>query len=40
MKHIENMWPNKFQGKPRSVKLDLALNGVNPFSIKSSNYSL
>ena len=33
MKHIKNRWPDKFQDEPRSVRLGLALDGINPFSI-------
>jgi len=33
MKHIENMWHNKFQDEPRSLRLGLAIDGVNTHSI-------
>lgn len=34
------MWLAKFLIKPRSVRLGLEIDGVNPFSIQLSNYSL
>ena len=33
MKHIENMWPDKFQDELGSVRLGLAIDGINPHSI-------
>ena len=32
------MWPDKVQDEPKSVKLGLAIDGVNPYSIKLYNY--
>ena len=34
------MWPEKFRDEPRRVRLGLAIDGVNPHSIQSSNYSV
>ena len=39
MKYIEKKWPEKFKNDPRSVRLGLAIDGVNPFSNQTSNYS-
>jgi hypothetical protein len=36
--HIDATWP-KFATKPHNVQLALAIDGVNPFSEKSNNWS-
>ena len=38
MKHIENMWLEKIWDELRSLRLGLAIDCVNTYSIQSSNY--
>ena len=39
MKHIKEKWLEKFKDEPRSVRLGLTMDGVNPFSNQISTYS-
>ncbi|KAL3675367.1 hypothetical protein R1sor_025315 [Riccia sorocarpa] len=39
MDHIERLWP-EFARDPRNLRLGLASDGVSPYSIKSSTYSI
>lgn len=38
-KHIEDSWP-EFKREPRHLRLGLGMDGVNPFGLKSSSYSI
>ena len=38
-KHIEDEWPS-FKTEPRNLRLGLGMNGVNPFGLKSTAYSV
>jgi hypothetical protein len=38
-KHIEEKWPI-FVNDPRNIKMGIALDGVNPFSIQNTQYSV
>lgn len=40
MKHIEEKLPRKFKNKPYSIRFDLAIDEVCPFSLLSSNYPI
>jgi hypothetical protein len=33
MKHIENTWPEKFKDEVQSLRLNIAMDGVNPYSL-------
>ena len=37
-KHIEDRWP-EFKDEPRFLRLGLAMDGVNPFGVRSSSWS-
>ena len=37
-KHINSKWP-EFKNEPRHIKMGVALDGVNPFSMHSSKWS-
>ena len=39
MKHIEEKWSRKYKDEPKSVRLGLTMDGVNPFSNQTFNYS-
>ena len=38
MKHIEDTWPEKFKDKIQSLRLSIAMDGVNPYSLQNTNY--
>ena len=38
-KHIESTWP-EFEVEPRHLRLGLGMDGVNPFGLRSSTYSV
>ena len=38
MKHIEDTWPEKFKNEVRSLRLSIAMDGVNPYSLHNTNY--
>ena len=40
MKHIEDTWPDKFKDKVRNLQLSIYMNGVNPYSLQNTNYSI
>ena len=40
MKHIEEKWQRKFKDEPHSIRFGLAIDGVCPFSLLRSNYSV
>ena len=40
MKHIEDTWPEKFKDEVRSLRLSIAMDGVNPYSLQNTNYSV
>jgi hypothetical protein len=40
MKHIEDTWPNKFKDEVQSLRLSIAMDGVNPYSLQNTNYSV
>ena len=33
MKHIEDTWPEKFKDEVQSLRLSIAMDGVNPYSL-------
>lgn len=37
-KHIDRMWP-EFASEPRHIKFGVGLDGINPFSMRSSKWS-
>ena len=40
MKHIEDTWPEKFKNEVRILRLSIAMDGVNPYSLQNTNYSI
>jgi hypothetical protein len=38
MKNIENTWPEKFKDEVQSLRLSIAMDGVNPYSLQNTNY--
>ena len=40
MKHIEDTWPEKFKDEVRSLRLSIAMDGINPYSLQNTNYSI
>ena len=40
MKHIEDTWPEKFKDEVRILQLSIAMDGVNPYSLQNTNYSV
>jgi hypothetical protein len=38
MKHIEDKWPNKFKDEVQSLRLNIAMDGVNLYSLQNTNY--
>ena len=40
MKHIEDTWPEKFKDEVQSLQLSIAMDGVNPYSLQNTNYSV
>ena len=38
MKHIEDTWPKKFKDEVRSLRLSIAMDGINPYSLHNTNY--
>ena len=38
MKHIEDTWIEKFKDEVRSLRLSIAMDGVNPYSLQNTNY--
>ena len=40
MNHIEDTWPNKFKDEVRSLRLSISMDGVNPYSLQNTNYSI
>ena len=40
MKHIEDTWPEKFKDEVRSLRLNIAMDGVNPYSLLNTKYSI
>ena len=40
MKHIEDTWPEKFKDEVQSLRLSIAMDGVNPYSLQNTNYSI
>ena len=40
MKHIEDTWLEKFKKEVRSLRLSIAMDGVNPYSLQNTNYSV
>ena len=40
MKHIEDRWPDKFKDEVRSLQLSIYMDGVNPYSIENTKYSI
>ena len=37
-KHVDSKWP-LFAGEARNIRLGLAMDGVNPFGLRSSSWS-
>jgi len=40
MKHIEDTWPKKFKDEVRSLRLNIAMDGINTYSLQNTNYSV
>ena len=40
MKHIEDTWPDKFKDEVQILRLSIAMDGVNPYSLQNTNYSI
>ena len=40
MKHIEDTWLEKFKDEVRSLRLSIAMDVVNPYSLQNTNYSV
>ena len=38
MKHIEDTWPEKFKDEVQSLWINIAMDGVNPYSLQNTNY--
>ena len=38
MKHIEDTWPDKFKEKVQSLRLSIAIDGVNLYFLENANY--
>jgi hypothetical protein len=38
MKNIKNTWPEKFKDEVQSLRLSIAMDGVNPYSLQNTNY--
>ena len=38
MKHIEDTWPEKFKDEVQSLRLSIAMDGINPYSLQNTNY--
>ena len=38
MKHLEDMWLEKFKDEARILQLSMAMDGVNPYSFPNTNY--
>ena len=38
MKHIYNTWLEKFKDEVRSLRISIAMDGVNPYSLQNTNY--
>ena len=40
MKHIEDTWPKKFKDEVRNLRLSIAMDGINPYSLQNTSYSI
>jgi hypothetical protein len=40
MNHIEDTWPEKFKNEVRSLRLSIAMDSINPYSLQNTNYSV
>ena len=40
MKHIEDTWPEKFKDEVRSLQISIAMDGIKPYSLKNTKYSV
>ena len=40
MKHIEDTWTKKFKDEVQSLQLSIGMDGVNPYSLQNTNYSI
>jgi hypothetical protein len=38
MKHIDDTWLDKFKDEVQSLQLSIAMDGVNLYSLKNTNY--
>ena len=38
MKHIDDTWPKKLKDEVRTLRLSIAMDGVNPYSLQNTNY--
>ena len=38
MNHIEDTWPEKVKDEVRSLRLNIAMDGVNPYSLQNTKY--
>ena len=40
MKHLEDTWPQKFNDEVQSLRLSIAMDGINPYYLQNTNYSI
>lgn len=38
IKHIKDIWPDKFKDELHSLQLSIAMDGVNPYSLQNTSY--
>ena len=38
MNHVEDTWPKNFKDEVTSLRLRIAMDGVNPYSLQNTNY--
>ena len=40
MKHMKDTWLDKFKDEVQSLRLSIAMDGVNPYYLQNTNYSI
>ena len=40
MKHIDDTWPEMFKDEVQSLRLNIAMDGVNPYSLQNTKKSV
>ena len=40
MKHIKDTWPKKLKDEVQSLRLNIAMDSVNPYSLQNTSYSI